>query len=258
MRNSASTNSFFGGNSSSGSSSSSSSAPSDRRNAPPPTIGPRGRRRRSRSIDLYMEPIPEDEPLFWPLWSRIRRKLVKNTDNLLLFLLFYKMSMLMVLAMPKEYFFHVKESILTWAATSNGLRVYMRYLTWPIALYVLGVTVHARLSPNSEPLRAQRQFLLSTFNLLLLFIVHRFYELFRGDATPLLDLEQRALDRDVIDFTPPSLASLGVVTKPLRTLSQPVLVDAHNIPEPADKILFVRCSWGGGGGGLWRRVRVRG
>ena len=151
-----------------------------------------------------------------------------------------QVGILLILAMPKQWGLTFKENILTWAANSTGVRIYMRFLTWPIALYVLGVTVYARLSPSAEPLRAQRQFLLSAFNLLLLFIVNRFYELFRGDATPLLDLEQHALDRDVIEFSPPSLASLGAVTKPLRTLSPPQLLGVHNIPDPAEKILFVR------------------
>ena len=178
-------------------------------------------------------------------WRRAFARLVApHTDSILLALLAYKVLLLGVFTMPQSWFFGVKERALRWASRSPFLQAYLGSAAVPLGGLAIYLTLRrsaldgsgggagpARGASPAALLRLQRQQTMSATNLLLTLVTGRLYELVKGDAEPLLQLEREAEDRACINFVPPALSVLGALLAPLRALCPPVLSGLENIPR---------------------------
>ena len=48
-----------------------------------------------------------------------------------------------------------------------------------------------------------------------MYVTTRLYELIRGDPEPILDVERKAAERDLVQFKPPSLSLAKTITYPM-------------------------------------------
>jgi len=166
--------------------------------------------------------------------------LVHYVEPALIGLLAYKLCLLSLFSMPASYGFGVKRSFLHWASKAKTFRLWLRVA--PISTYALvfaaGFVV--RFSSRSvSTARAARWRLLALMNTMLGYSTLQLFQLIRGDAGPLLQLEETAADRDLLSAEPPPLSVMKAVTSPLVAIAPPVFQGLENIPASKRRIIFV-------------------
>mmetsp|Transcript_64189 Transcript_64189/g.139631 ORF Transcript_64189/g.139631 Transcript_64189/m.139631 type:complete len:560 (-) Transcript_64189:96-1775(-) len=164
----------------------------------------------------------------------------KHLDDVLIFLVGYKVALLVLYTMPGEYFFGAKRRFLRWASRATLFRMYLRLAPAIGFGIVAAATAAVRLS--KEPLEAgtvKRWQAFAGLNTVLTYCTLRLFELIRGDPEPMFSLEDTAHDRDVLSAEAPSVAFSRMATVPWRWLTPPVFLGMDAIPPARRKILFV-------------------
>jgi len=76
-------------------------------------------------------------------------------------------------------------------------------------------------------------------------VLSRLYELIKGDPSPVLEIELKAGERDILNFAaPPEWIQKGIIA-PQLTFTPPIFINIHKIPKLRKRILFAgnHCIW---------------
>jgi len=159
-------------------------------------------------------------------------------------MMLWHLSILLVTTMPKSYFFGLKAKLLDRFSRSLLYKGYVRASPGVTGLTVI-LALLGSLRVGRVTSRRWRGLILA--NGLLAYVQNRLYELFRGDASPLLSLEDKAADRELVNWQPVSQEALAAMTFPQRcTLPPVVLLGGETLPRNRSRLLFVgnHAIWG--------------
>lgn len=203
---------------------------------------PMGTRGHSEDGKAVMPVAPALRRLHLHLATRTARHL----DACLIVLLLGNLSLLFLSTMPRTYFFGFKVTFVKWISRSLLYKAYAR--STPLVL--IGATFLACLTAAAgravRGAKARWPSLLLA-NGIMLYVQSRLYELIRGDARPVLKLEERAEEREMLNWEPPSPRLFTALTYFNRALMPGRLFGQDNLPQGRrERILFVgnHAVWG--------------
>merc|ERR1740130_485900 len=142
--------------------------------------------------------------------------------------------------MPASYGFGVKPAFLGWASEARSFRLWLRVA--PIGTYALVAAAGFPVRFSSKTMstaRIARWQMLALMNTMLGYSTLQLFQLIRGDAGPLLHLEETAGDRDLLSASPPPIPLMKAFAAPFAMVAPPVFQGLENIPAENRKILFV-------------------
>lgn len=187
---------------------------------PPPTLA-------AQLAERLAPPAPPT------LAERVAEMLAGRMDSLLVSFIGYKLVLLLLYTMPNNYFFGVKEKFLTWASKAPLFRLLMSVAPYVSAALAVSTVVAVRWlkRPPSQKVVSHWQWQ-SLLNVLLTYSTTRLFELIRGDPTPMLKVEETAMERDMLAREPPSLGFMQTIVTPFRKLAPDVWFGIEELPQP--------------------------
>lgn len=177
------------------------------------------------------------------LLTRLQALVASKMDAALIAFLLWNLSVLILTTMPTSYFFGLKATLLKSISQSLLYKAYVRLLA-PASVAGFGVAI---ITSRVSRTGARSRWMGLTFaNALLTYVQGRFYELVRGDARPVLELEERAADRELVNWRPPPLPVMSLLTFPQRCLLSSQLLGVELLPASKERLLFVgnHAVWG--------------
>lgn len=140
--------------------------------------------------------------------------------------------------------FVIKRAYLMWIAKSSAVRFVSRLIRPSIAVLFWAwareacAAVHAARETETERHMATVRRLRSGFALVLLLFMQRAYEMTRGNVNLIVAMDEAIVDKEVLNFKPPSLSNLELVTSAYKSVLDPVFFGFDNIPDQRP-LLFV-------------------
>ena len=143
----------------------------------------------------------------------------------------YETAIVAFWAVPYSYVLKQKLLRILAQDTTSHLNGMQKVTVAPVLMHIfLSSLLRPRTADLAAEIKRQSLFYRSSIGLLLMVVVNRANYLLRDNVDGLIQLEQSAIDRDMLNFTPPSHTTMASLMNFYRPLFRPIFLGLENIP----------------------------